>query len=142
MQFGRAWLEQFDYVRTSHTSKSQGSTYQDVYHFDLWILKSPLIPEKALKTKFQFPTNDLNDDVELLVELYPPKPFKPKNKNIDKQKSNVNHPNPKNGASQNGMDSGTGQTLDDSTDQGFELFGNTIFAFHLIGRFLESFCEC
>ena len=32
--------------------------------------------------------------------------------------------------------SGTGQTLDDSTDQGFEIFENTIFAFHLIGRFL------
>ena len=114
--------------------------------FRTWFVpvRGPLIPDKALKTKFQFPTNDLNEDVELLVELYPPKPFKPKNKKIDKQKSKLNNPNSKNGTSngQNGMDSGTGQTLDDSTDQGFELFENTIFAFHLIRRFLESFCEC
>ena len=36
------------------------------------------IHQKALKSKFQFPTNNLNDDVELLVELYPPKPLNQK----------------------------------------------------------------
>ena len=84
----------------------------------------------------------MNDDVELLVELYPPKPFKPKNKKVDKLKSSKTNSSTTNKGASNGMDSGTCQTLDDSTDQGFELFENTRFAFHLIRCFLESTCEC
>ena len=78
------------------------------------------IHQKALKSKFQFPTNNLNDDVELLVELYPPKPFKSKNKKTNKPE--INGSVPAQNGSTNGIDSGTGQTLDDSIEQGFEFF--------------------
>ena len=105
--------------------------YSNVYKCNLeepgWsslIILERAINQKALKSKFQFPTNNLNDDVELLVELYPPKPFKPKIKKTDKPKLSGSVPI-QNGTS-NGIDSGTGQTLDDSTDQGFEIYENTL----------------
>ena len=106
--------------------------YSNVYKCNLeepgWSSLTTLeraIHQKALKSKFQFPTNDLNDDVELLVELYPPKTFKSKNKKTDKPKINVSVP-AQNGST-NGIDSGTGQTLDDSIEQGFEFFLKILF---------------
>ena len=101
--------------------------YSNVYKCNLeepgWSSLTTLeraIHQKALKSKFQFPTNNLNDDVELLVELYPPKPFKSKNKKTDKPK--INGSVPTQNGSTNGIDSGTGQTLDDSIEQGFDFF--------------------
>ena len=83
------------------------------------------IHQKALKSKFQFPTNNLNDDVELLVELYPPKPLnQKKNKKTDKPKINGSIP-AQNGLT-NGIDSGSGQTRYDSIDRGFDFFENTL----------------
>jgi len=96
------------------------------------------IHQKALKSKFQFPTNNLNDDVELLVELYPPKPFKPKkNKKADKPK--INGSVPAQNDLTNGIDSGTGQTLDDSINRGFECFEDTLWAFNFTRCFLDRF---
>ena len=119
--------------------------YSNVYKCNLeepgWsslIILERATHQKALKSKFQFPTNNLNDDVELLVELYPPKPFKSKNKKNDKPKINGSFP-AQNGLT-NGIDSGTGQTLDDSIEQGFDFFENTLWAFDLIRCFLDRFC--
>ena len=101
--------------------------YSNVYKCNLeepgWSSLTTLeraIHQKALKSKFQFPTNNLNDNAELLVELYPPKPFKTKNKKTDKPK--INGSVPTQNGSTNGIDSGTGQTLDDSIEQGFDFF--------------------
>ena len=90
-------MEQFDHLGTCYSSKS-------------------------VEIQIPIPTNNLNDDVKLLVELYPPKPFK--NKKTDKPKINGSVP-AQNGLT-NGIDSGTGQTLDDSIDRGFEFFENTL----------------
>ena len=118
--------------------------YSNVYKCNLeepgWSSLTTLeraIHQKALKSKFQFPTNNLNDDVELLVELYPPKPFKPKIKKTDKPKLNGSVPT-QNGTS-NGIDSGTGQTLDDSTDQGFAIYENNLLVFYFIRYFIRYF---
>ena len=68
----------------------------------------------------------MNDDVKLLVELYPPKPFKPKKNKKKTDKPTINGSVPAQNGLTNGIDSGTGQTLDDSIDRGFEFFENTL----------------